>query len=117
MTTYGKRAQLFASRADVLFILEDAIEGPMEPVPDVLLNLGKLPERAGIGHDPSAGLVLGAMTCLIDLIEHPVIQAQYPLVQAASQVPRRNCATPARSPAIAVSSHAAGTSATGISCV
>jgi xanthine dehydrogenase YagS FAD-binding subunit len=87
LTSYGKRAQLFASGADVLFMLKDAIEGPMEPSPDVLINLGKVKELEGIGHDPSAGLWLGAMTRLIDIIEHPVIQAQYPLlVQSASQV-------------------------------
>jgi xanthine dehydrogenase YagS FAD-binding subunit len=87
LTTYGKRAQLFASGADVLFMLKDAIEGPMEPAPDVLINLAKATELAGIHHDPGTGLWLGAMTRLIDLIEHPVVQAQYPLlVQAASQV-------------------------------
>jgi xanthine dehydrogenase YagS FAD-binding subunit len=87
LTTYGKRAQLFASGADVLFMLKDAIEGPMETPPEVLINLGKVKELEGIGHDPTRGLVLGAMTRLVDIIEHPVIQAQYSLlVQAASQV-------------------------------
>src|SRR5918996_1085055 len=87
LTTHGKRAQLFASGADVLFMLKDAIEGPMEPSPEVLINLGKVKELEGIRYDPTAGLWLGAMTRLIDVIEHPLIQAQYPLlVQAASQV-------------------------------
>jgi xanthine dehydrogenase YagS FAD-binding subunit len=87
LTTYGKRAQLFASGADVLFMRKDAIEGPMETAPEVLINLGKIKELEGIRHDPSTGLALGAMTRLIDLIEHPVIQARYTLLaQAASQV-------------------------------
>ena len=87
LTTHGKRGQLFASGADVLFMLKDAIEGPMETPPDVLINLGKVQELAGIRHDPTTGLTLGAMTRLIDLIEHPIIQEQYNLlVQAASQV-------------------------------
>ena len=87
LTTHGKRGQLFASGADVLFMLKDAIEGPMETPPDVLINLGKVQELAGIRHDPTTGLALGAMTRLIDLIEHPLIQEQYNLlVQAASQV-------------------------------
>ena len=59
----------------------------METPPDVLINLGKVPELAGIHHDPTTGLRLGAMTRLIDLIEHPLIQEQYTLLaQAASQV-------------------------------
>src|ERR687887_1051584 len=87
LRTYGKRAQLFASGADVLFMLKDAIEGPKETPPDVLINLGKISELEGIRHDPTTGLWLGAMTRLIDLIEHPLMQAQYPLLaQAASQV-------------------------------
>src|SRR5919199_4158127 len=87
LRTYGKRAQLFASGADVLFMLKDAIEGPKETPPDVLINLGKITELEGIRHDPTTGLWLGAMTRLIDLIEHPLIQAQYSLLmQAASQV-------------------------------
>src|SRR5919198_1888536 len=87
LRTYGKRAQLFASGADVLFMLKDAIEGPKETPPDVLINLGKAHELAGIRHDPTTGVALGAMTRLIDLIEHPIVQAQYNLlVQAASQV-------------------------------
>jgi xanthine dehydrogenase YagS FAD-binding subunit len=87
LTTHGKGAQLFASGADVLFMLKDAIEGPMETPPDVLITLGKVPELAGIRYDSTTGLALGAMTRLIDLIEHPIIQEQYSLLaQAASQV-------------------------------
>src|SRR6266511_3467190 len=87
LTKYGKRAQLFASGADVLFMMKDAVEGPMEPSPEVLINLGKVKELEGIRHDPTAGLLLGAMTRLIDIIEHPVIRSQFHLlVQAASQV-------------------------------
>src|SRR5919198_1279151 len=87
LTTHGKRAQLFASGADVLFMLKDTIEGPMETSPDVLSNLGKVRELEGIGHDPTARLSLGAITRLIDIIEHQVIQVHYPLLgQAASQV-------------------------------
>jgi xanthine dehydrogenase YagS FAD-binding subunit len=87
LTTSGKRAQPFASGADVLFMLKDGIEGPMEPSPDVLINLGTAKELEGVRHDSTAGLWLGAMTRLIDIIEHPIIQARYPLlVQAASQV-------------------------------
>src|SRR5215831_3366063 len=87
LTTHGKRAQLFAAGADVLFMLKDAIAGPMETPPEVLVNLGKVPELAEIRHDATTGLILGAMTRLIDLIEHPIIQEQYNLlVQAASQV-------------------------------
>jgi xanthine dehydrogenase YagS FAD-binding subunit len=87
LRTYGKRAQLFASGADILFMLKDAIEDPKEATPDVLINLGKITELEGIRHDPTTGLWLGPMTRLIDLIEHPLMQAQYPLlVQAASQV-------------------------------
>jgi len=73
LTAYGKRGQLFASGADVLFMLKDAIEGPMEISPDVLINLGKVQELTEIHHDPATGLRLGAMTRLIDLIEHPLI--------------------------------------------
>ena len=87
LRTYGKRAQLFASGADVLFMLKDAIEGPKETPPDVLINLGTSTELEGIRHDATTGLWLGAMTRLIDLVEHPLIQARYPLLmQAASQV-------------------------------
>src|SRR5437867_788583 len=87
LITHGKQGQLFASGADVLFMLKDAIEGPMETPPDVLINLDKVQELAGIHHDPTTGLRLGAMTRLIDLIEHPLIQEQYTLLaQAASQV-------------------------------
>ena len=87
LRTYGKRAQLFASGADVLFMLKDAIEGPKETPPDVLINLGTSTDLEGIRHDATTGLWLGAMTRLIDLIEHPLMQARYPLLmQAASQV-------------------------------
>src|SRR5919109_103823 len=87
LTTHGKRAQLFASGADVLFMLKDAIEGPMETPPDVLINLGQVQELAEMRYDPTTGLRLGAMIRLIDLIEHPLIQEHYSLLaQAASQV-------------------------------
>ncbi len=87
MSKYGKRAQLFASGADILYMMKDWIEGPQVTYPEVLINLGGIKELEGIRHDPIKGLSLGAMTRLIDIIEHPTIHAQYNLLaQAASHV-------------------------------
>jgi xanthine dehydrogenase YagS FAD-binding subunit len=87
LKTYGKRAKLFATGADLLYMMKDWIEGPAVPYPEVLVNLATVRELEGISFDPKKGLTIGAMTRLINLIEHPLIQSQYSLlVQAASKV-------------------------------
>jgi len=87
MKTYGKRAKLFATGADLLYMMKDWIEGPAVPYPEVLINLGSVRELEGIRHDPKKGLTIGAMTRLVNIIEHPLIQSRYSLlVQAASKV-------------------------------
>ncbi len=87
MAKHGQRAQLFASGADILYLLKDRIEGPAVPQPEILISLARVRELEEIGHDPARGLSLGAMTRLIDIIEHPMIQAHYSLLsQAASKV-------------------------------
>lgn len=87
MAKYGQRAQLFASGADILYMMKDRIEGPAIPPPEILISLARVKELDGIRHDSANGLRLGAMTRLIDIIEHPVVLADYSLLsQAASKV-------------------------------
>jgi xanthine dehydrogenase YagS FAD-binding subunit len=87
MKTYGQRAKLFATGADLLYMMKDWIEGPAVPYPEVLVNLATVRELDGIRYDRVKGLTIGAMTRLIDIIEHPLIMSQYSrLVQAASKV-------------------------------
>lgn len=84
---HAQRAQLFASGADILYMLKDRIEGPAVPQPEILIGLARIKELEGIRHDAATGLWLGATTRLIDIIEHPAIQAHYSLLsQAASKV-------------------------------
>lgn len=84
---YGKRAQLFATGADVLYMMKDWIEGPAVPYPEVLINLAAIKELEGIRSDPARGLTMGAMTRLVEIIEHPLIRSEYSiLAEAASKV-------------------------------
>jgi xanthine dehydrogenase YagS FAD-binding subunit len=78
------RAQLFASGADVLTMLKDRIEGPAPTLPDVLVNLATIEalRRIRVGPDD---VRLGAGVRLSDIVEHPALRADYPLLVAATE--------------------------------
>jgi xanthine dehydrogenase YagS FAD-binding subunit len=83
----GPRAQLLASGADVLYLRKDGIAGPAMSPPEVLIDLGAARGLAGIRQAPDGGLVIGAMTRLCELLEHPVVAERYGLLaQAAAEV-------------------------------
>jgi xanthine dehydrogenase YagS FAD-binding subunit len=83
---HAGRAQAFASGADLLYLMKDGVEGPALALPAVLVNLGEIEGLRRIRIDGS-GLSLGAMVRLAEIVEHPLLRAEYSLlVQAAERV-------------------------------
>ena len=67
--------------------MKDRISGPGMPVPDVLVNVKRIPELAGIAELPDGGLRIGAAVTLVDLERDPRVAARFPaLAQAAAAV-------------------------------
>ena len=85
LAKYGSRAQLFASGADVLYMLKDRIRGPAVNPPTVLINLGAAPGLDRVEARPDGGLGVGAMTTLSDLADHPVVRRDFPVLAEAAQ--------------------------------
>ena len=46
---YGDRAKLLAGGTDLLGLMKDRIDGPGMPLPDVLINVKRIPGMAEIG--------------------------------------------------------------------
>lgn len=82
---YGKRAQLFASGADVLYMLKDRIEGPAVQQPEILIHLGKIPDLNRIVELPDGGVKLGPTVRLIDLIGSSFICNNFSLLSRAAE--------------------------------
>jgi xanthine dehydrogenase YagS FAD-binding subunit len=87
LAKHGSRAQLFASGADVLYMLKDRIGGPAVKPPSVLINLGAAKGLDRIDTDLRGSLIVGAMTTLADLSGHPVVRRDFPaLAEAAERI-------------------------------
>ena len=84
---YGDRAQLLAGGTDLLGLMKDRIDGPGMPLPDVLINVKRIPGMAEIAEQPDGGLRIGAAATLVDIERHPAVTARFAaLAQAAASV-------------------------------
>lgn len=84
---HGARAQVLAGGTDLLGLMKDRISGPGMPVPDVLVNVKRIPELAAIRETADGGLRIGAAVTLVDLERDPRVVARVPaLAQAAASV-------------------------------
>jgi xanthine dehydrogenase YagS FAD-binding subunit len=84
---YGDRAKLLAGGTDLLGLMKDRIDGPGMPLPDVLINVKRIPGMAEIVEQPDGGLRIGAAATLVDIERHPAVTARFAaLAQAAASV-------------------------------
>src|SRR5262249_60073751 len=64
---HGPRAQVLAGGTDLLGLMKDRISGPGMPVPEVLVNVKRIPELGGIADTADGGLRIGAAVTLVNL--------------------------------------------------
>jgi len=87
LAEHGMRAQVLAGGTDLLGLMKDRITGPGMPLPEVLVNVKRLPELAGITEAADGGLRIGAAVTLIDLERDRRVAERFPaLAQAAASV-------------------------------
>jgi len=87
LTEHGPRAQVLAGGTDLLGLMKDRISGPGMPVPEVLVNVKRIPELGGIAETADGDLRIGAAVTLLDLERDPRVAARLPaLAQAAAAV-------------------------------
>ena len=87
LAEHGARAQVLAGGTDLLGLMKDRISGPGMPVPEVLVNVKRIPELAGIAELRDGGLRIGAAVTLWDLERDPRVVGRFPaLAQAAAAV-------------------------------
>jgi xanthine dehydrogenase YagS FAD-binding subunit len=84
---YGAKVKVIAGATDLLSLMKDRIEGPQLKVPEVLVNVKRIPEMTSITYDKEAGLRIGAAVTLNQLATSHVINQRFALLsQAALQV-------------------------------
>jgi xanthine dehydrogenase YagS FAD-binding subunit len=87
LTDHGPRAQVLAGGTDLLGLMKDRISGPGMPVPELLVNVKRIPELHGIAEAADGGLRIGAAVTLADLERDARVTARLPaLAQAAAAV-------------------------------
>jgi len=87
LAEHGARAQVLAGGTDLLGLMKDRISGPGMPVPDVLVNVKRIPELGGIAELPDGGFRIGAAVALVDIERDRRVLARVPaLAQAAASV-------------------------------
>ena len=79
--SYGGRARLNAGGTDLLGVLKDEI---LPEYPDAVINIKTIPELDQI-EETGDGLKIGALTRLADLISHPLIRKEIPILSKAAE--------------------------------
>ena len=84
---YGGKARVIAGATDLLGLMKDRVEGPECKIPEVLVNIKRVPEMTRITYDEGTGLRIGAGVTLNRLATCDVIQQGFKILsQAALQV-------------------------------
>lgn len=84
---YGQKARVIAGATDLLGFMKDRVEGPECKIPEVLVNIKKIPEMTRIACDEGTGLKIGAGVTLSRVATSDVIRQEFKILsQAALQV-------------------------------
>jgi len=84
---YGGKAKVIAGATDLLGIMKDKVEGPEFRIPEVLVNIKKIPDMTRIVYHEGTGLRIGAGVTLSRLAASDVIRQKFTILsQAALQV-------------------------------
>jgi len=84
---YGGKAKVIAGATDLLGLMKDRVEGPECRIPEVLINIKKIPDMTRIAYDERAGLRIGAGVTLTRLATSGVVQREFKILsQAALQI-------------------------------
>lgn len=84
---YGARAKIIAGGTDLLGLMKDRITGPRMPLPEILIDIKKIPALSEIRYKEGKGMTIGAAAILTSIETSRIVTERYPiLVQATSQV-------------------------------
>ena len=84
---HGGKAKVIAGATDLLGLMKDKVEGPELRIPEVLVNIKRIPEMIRITYDDGAGVRIGAGVTLSRLATSDVIRQEFRILsQAALQV-------------------------------
>jgi xanthine dehydrogenase YagS FAD-binding subunit len=84
---YGGKARVIAGATDLLGLMKDKVEGPEFRIPEVLVNIKRVPEMTRITYDEGTGLRIGAAVTLSRLAASDVIRQEFRILsQAALQI-------------------------------
>jgi xanthine dehydrogenase YagS FAD-binding subunit len=84
---YRGKARVIAGATDLLGLMKDRVEGPEFRIPEVLVNIKRIPDMTRIAYDEGAGLRIGAGVTLTRLATSDVIPKEFKILsQAALQI-------------------------------
>ena len=84
---YAGKAKVVAGATDLLSLMKDRVEGPEFKIPEVLINIKRVPGMTCFAYDEGTGLRIGAGVTLNRLVTSDVIQKEFKILsQAALQV-------------------------------
>jgi xanthine dehydrogenase YagS FAD-binding subunit len=87
LSEYGTRAKLIAGGTDLLGLMKDRITGSQMPIPEILIDIKKIPNLNEIRYEEGKGLTIGAAATLTSIETSKIVLDKYPiLAQAAAQV-------------------------------
>ena len=84
---YGQKARVVAGGTDLFGLMKDRVEGSECKIPEVLVNIKRIPEMTRIACDEGTGLRIGAGVTLSRLATSDLIRQAFKIIsQAAMQV-------------------------------
>ena len=89
--TYGEKATVMAGGTDLLVLMKDGVQS------DYVLSLSGIKELAYLEFDDAAGLRIGAMATMADVVASDLVKEKYPALWTSAQIngtaQTRNAAT------------------------
>lgn len=78
--TYGEKATVMAGGTDLLVLMKDGLQS------DYVLSLSGLKELAYLEFDDAAGLRIGAMATMADVVASDLVKGKYPALWTSAQI-------------------------------
>jgi xanthine dehydrogenase YagS FAD-binding subunit len=81
---YGGKAKVIAGATDLLGLMKDGVEGPEFRIPEVLVNIKRIPDMTHIAYHEGTGLRIGAGVTLSRLAASDVISQEFKILSQAA---------------------------------
>jgi xanthine dehydrogenase YagS FAD-binding subunit len=84
LAKYGEKAKVVGGGTDLLGLMKDKITGPRMAMPEVLIDIKRIPGLSEIRYQEGRGLTIGAAATLTSIERSEIVLEKYPILARSS---------------------------------